>query len=224
MDLNEHQTRLLKRQHLIDASIPPYADKFQKSHSTKDLIALSETYTLPSAELLMENGAASSFTTAGRVMMYRSHGKLSFIKLQDEHGDIQLAFVKNLCKLIVNDETTKDSITIADSEISAYKFVEKYIDVADFIGVKGELFVTKHGELTLFVNEFQLLSKAVRPLGDKRHGIGEDNQETAYRQRYLDMSLNRDTLERMKLRAKFLKTLREFYRSQGFIELDTPIL
>jgi lysyl-tRNA synthetase, class II len=220
--LNEHETRLQKRQQLIDAGIPPYANAFQKSHSTTDLIKLSESYNLPSAELLMENGAASSFSTAGRVMMFRTHGKLAFIKLQDESGDIQLAFVKDQCKLIVNNENTVESILIEDNEISAFKFVEKYIDVADFIGAKGELFVTKHGELTLFVNEFQLLSKAVRPLGDKRHGI--QDEEMIYRQRYLDMTMNRQSLERMKLRADFLRTLREFYWSHDFLELDTPIL
>jgi lysyl-tRNA synthetase class 2 len=86
--------------------------------------------------------------------------------------------------------------------------------VGDIIGVKGELFVTHKGEITVFVSEYQLLSKAIRPLGDKFHGIGEDNQETAYRQRYLDMIFNRDSLERMKLRSKFVRTLRNFYDEQ----------
>ena len=95
-----------------------------------------------------------------------------------------------------------------------YWFVDKFLDVGDFVGVKGELFVTHKGELTLFVSEFQLLSKALRPLGDKFHGIGEDNAETAYRQRYLDMIFNDESLQRMKLRSKFIKTMREFYRSQ----------
>ena len=73
------------------------------------------------------------------------------------------------------------------------------------------------------MSEYQLLSKAVRPLGDKYHGIGDD-QENAYRQRYLDMIFNEDSFQRMKLRSDFTKTLREFYWSHGFIELDTPIL
>jgi len=90
--------------------------------------------------------------------------------------------------------------------------------------VKGELFVTHKGELTLFVSEYQLLSKAIRPLGDKFHGIGEDNQETAYRQRYLDMIFNRETLERMKFRSNFIKTLREFYWKHDFLEIDCPVL
>lgn len=88
------------------------------------------------------------------------------------------------------------------------------LDVGDFVGVRGELFYTHKGELTLFVSEFQLLSKAIRPLGDKFHGIGDDNAETAYRQRYLDMIFNESSLERMKLRSLFMKTLREFYRKE----------
>jgi lysyl-tRNA synthetase class 2 len=73
------------------------------------------------------------------------------------------------------------------------------------------------------VSEYQLLSKAIRPLGDKFHGIGE-GQETAYRQRYLDMIFNRDTLERMKLRSRFLQVIRQFYRENNFMEVETPVL
>ena len=89
--------------------------------------------------------------------------------------------------------------------------------------MEGELFITHKGELTLFVHHYTFLSKAIQPLGDKFHGIGED-QEKSYRQRYLDMIFNQDTLRRMKLRSKFLRVIREFYRSQGFIEVETPVL
>ena len=120
-----------------------------------------------------------------------------------------------------------DSLTLStnweQTEITPYKFVEKYIDVGDFLGIKWELFTTKHGEATIFVSEFQLLSKAIRPLGDKFHGIWE-NAETAYHQRYLDMIHNRETIERMKLRSKFTKSIRDFYHNRGFIEIETPIL
>ncbi|USN57168.1 MAG: hypothetical protein H6766_01520 [Candidatus Peribacteria bacterium] len=112
----------------------------------------------------------------------------------------------------------------AGEEMTAYKFLDKMVDVGDWIGVEGELFYTHKGELTILVSTYTFLSKAVRPLGDKYHGIGEDNQEAAYRQRYLDMVHNRESLERMRLRADFIRVLREFYRSKGFIELDTPIL
>lgn len=105
-----------------------------------------------------------------------------------------------------------------------YFFVDKLLDVGDFIWIRGELFVTHKGERTIFVSEYQLLSKAIRPLGDKFHGIGDDNIEKMYRQRYLDMIFNKESLDRMKLRSTFIKTLREFYRKEWFIELDTPIL
>lgn len=105
-----------------------------------------------------------------------------------------------------------------------YKMIEKFLDVGDIIWVQWELFVTHKGELTIFVSDYQLLSKAIRPLGDKFHGIGEDNQETAYRQRYLDMIFNRESLQRMKLRSKFIRTLRNYYEESNFIELETPIL
>lgn len=219
--LDEHQTRLHKRTQLIEAQIPPYANKFNKTHDTKTLATAAQTYNLPPTEMLMENGAENSYSVAGRVMMFRSHGKLSFATIQDDLGTIQLSFVKDMCSLNTGKDI-RQAITIEGQEISAYKFVEKYIDVADFIWAKGELFVTKHGELTLFVNEFQLLSKALRPLGDKWHGI--QDEEMIYRQRYLDMTMNKPSFERMLLRSKFIKTLREFYRSHSFVELDTPIL
>lgn len=108
-------------------------------------------------------------------------------------------------------------------EVSAYKFFEKYVDVGDFVGVKGELFTTHKGEPTLFVSEYQLLSKAIRPLGDKFHGLGE-NAETAYRKRYLDMIHNSEALDRMKLRFQFMKVIRDYYHENGFLEIETPTL
>jgi lysyl-tRNA synthetase class 2 len=148
-------------------------------------------------------------------------GKLSFATLRDATGDIQIAFVKNHCTLHTGKELL-NSIEIAGKQTNSYKFAEKYLDIGDFVGVKGELFVTKHGELTLFIDEYQLLSKALRPLGDKRHGVKDE--ETIYRQRYLDMTMNEESYATMLIRSKFLKTLREFYWSHDFIELDTPIL
>lgn len=82
--------------------------------------------------------------------------------------------------------------------------------------------MTKHGELTLFVHEYQLLSKALRPLGDKWHGVNDI--ETLYRQRYLDLTMNEATYERFLLRSRFIQFLRQFYWEHGFIEIETPVL
>jgi lysyl-tRNA synthetase, class II len=124
---------------------------------------------------------------------------------------------------IADIEEVSNDILIDDKHLTPFQFLERYIDVGDFIGIKWEIFTTHKWEPTIFVSQFQLLSKALRPLGDKFHGIWDD-QENAYRQRYLDMIFNRSTLERMKLRSSFVKALRDFYHHEGFIELETPIL
>ena len=159
--------------------------------------------------------------TAGRIMLVRSFGKLIFGTLQDYSGQIQFALSKDFCLLSQDGAEISE---VGDEKVSAFKIFEKYVDTADIIGIHGELFMTHKGELTIFVRSFQLLSKALRPLGDKFHGIGEDNQETAYRQRYLDMIFNDSSRNRMKFRADFIRTLREFYWKHDFLEIDCPIL
>lgn len=130
-------------------------------------------------------------------------------------------FHKENCWLQNGNQFQSDSI--GSDNMTAYKLLEKLVDVGDFIGIEGELFRTHKGELTLFVSNYTFLAKAIQPLGDKFHGIGED-QERAYRQRYLDMIFNRESLDRMKLRAKFMKIIRDFYRAKGFMEIETPVL
>ena len=154
-------------------------------------------------------------------MLVRSFGKLIFGTLQDYSGQIQFALSKDFCLLSQDGAEISE---VGDEKVSAFKIFEKYVDTADIIGIHGELFMTHKGELTIFVRSFQLLSKALRPLGDKFHGIGEDNQETAYRQRYLDMIFNDSSRNRMKFRADFIRTLREFYWKHDFLEIDCPIM
>ena len=107
-------------------------------------------------------------------------------------------------------------------EMTAYKFFEKMIDMGDFIGVRGEVFKTHKGELTIFVKEFKFLSKAIRPLPEKFHGLSD--QEDLYRKRYLDMTMNPETYARFLFKSRFYEVLRDFYRSEGFTEIQTPIL
>ncbi len=117
---------------------------------------------------------------------------------------------------------TIDQIDIDGEQFSPEKFIKKYIDLGDFIGVSGDLFVTNHGEDTLFVDTLQLLSKAIRPLPEKFHGISD--KEKLYRYRYLDMISNSDTYDRLKLRSEFIKKIRQFYWKENFDELETPML
>lgn len=219
---SERDVRIAKAQALREMGINPYAQKFDKTSMIGDHLGtyqknLADGESSPFRDINdIIAGPVSSISTAGRLTLYRTHGKLSFGKLMDESGEIQLMWHTDACSLIWLHLSLPNWLT-------PYKLLEKYIDVGDFLGVRGELFYTHKGELTLFVSEWMLLSKAIRPLGDKFHGIGDD-KENAYRQRYLDMIFNRETLERMKLRSTFIKTLREFYRNNWFIELETPIL
>lgn len=220
--LNEYETRLQRLEQLKSAWVIPYANKYNKQYSIQHLKEIgADTTNLADGDVLLQQWAQQSYSTAWRMMSFRTMGKLSFASLRDHTGDIQVCFVKNLCTLYTWKEQV-ETIHIDGHDRSAYKFVEKFLDIGDFIWVKGELFVTKHGELTLFVDEYQLLSKALRPLWDKWHGI--QDEEKKYRQRYLDMTMNEESYRTMQIRSIFIKALREFYRSYDFVELDTPIL
>jgi len=207
-------------------------DRIKKIQALKeditDIIKISETDTegghLRDINNLMAGGCIWKFKTAGRLITYRSFWKLSFWKIIDHSWKIQVSFVKDLVefntgrKIIWKTET----IEVDKIERSPFKIIEKLVDVWDYIWIIWDLFITKHWELTLFVKEFQILSKAVRPLPEKFHWVTD--KETIYRQRYLDLITNQESYDRMLFRSNFIKTLRDFYIKEGFTEITTPIL
>lgn len=230
--LSEREVRILKTQKLKKMGIHPYAQSFHKTHMIADIISEYENKELRDSEILVAD-AQIQVATAGRVMLHRSHGKLAFAKILDSTGQIQLMFHRDNCKIIKTEkksdwtlsETSVESLPFDESEsglMTAYKFFEKMIDLWDFIGVKGEVFKTHKGELTIFVSEFKFLSKAIRPLPEKFHGLSD--QEDLYRKRYLDMTMNPETYARFLFKSRFYQVLRDFYRENGFIEIQTPIL
>ncbi|MDD4351863.1 MAG: lysine--tRNA ligase [Candidatus Gracilibacteria bacterium] len=160
------------------------------------------THTLAEAKKLKLG--TKKISVAGRIMTMRTMGKLCFVTLQDASGKLQIA--------IEQEHIGKDE----------FKFFSKNFDIADFVGVTGELFETQKGEVTINVAEYKLLAKALRPLPEKWHGVKD--QETKYRQRYLDMTMNEETRKRFELRANLVRKIREFYWSKGFTELETPVL
>ncbi len=139
--------------------------------------------------------------TAGRLLTIREMGKICFCHIQDSTAKIQ--------------------IVIKQDDLDLKEFL-RIFDPADFIGVEGEVFVTKKGEHSILVKKYKLLSKALRPLPDKFHGLKD--QEAIYRQRYLDLIASSNSFDRFILRSNFIKILREFYWSKDFIEVETPIL
>lgn len=211
--------------------IIPYAQKWDQTHSIAQVQEFDHNIFRHSEDIM--SWPKTEVSIAGRLMLQRVSGRLSFWQIKDESGTIQIMIEHQLSKLTstnqinVNDDTIQDyrnEFIWESTKSFDYLFFTKMIDVGDYLGVKGEVFLTHKWELTIFVSEYQLLSKAIRPLGDKFHGIGDDNKEKAYRQRYLDMIFNDESLNRFKLKSKFIRTLREFYWSEGFLEIETPIL
>ena len=160
------------------------------------------THTLKDVRELEEG--VQNVRVAGRVMSKRKMGKISFMDLRDIEGKIQLVFKRD------------------DLGEENYKLLHSTVDIGDFIGVEGDTFVTQAGEKSIQVKNYEFLGKALRPLPEKFHGIS--NQELLYRERHLDLIMNEDTKKRFLLRSDFIKLLREFLWSKGFIEVDTPVL
>ncbi len=216
---NESLDRIEKIKKLKEAWVITYANNYHWKVDISDILDQKEK--VKPVEELQTSWAIWEFQTAGRLMSYKSHGKLAFGKIIDNTNSIQICFMKD--KLVFNTwREIVESLTIEWEEKSAYKVMEKFVNVWDYVWVIGDLFLTQHGELTIFVKEFQILSKAVRPLPEKFHWVTD--QETLYRQRYLDLIMNDETYQRMKLRSKFIKTLRDFYDNSEFIEVETPVL
>ena len=162
----------------------------------------NKTHSLSQARELAEG--TKDVQLCGRVMLKRSFGKLLFATIQDYDARMQIA------------------VNMSIVEREQFKFFEKMIDTGDFVWVKGEIYKTEKGEITLKVEEFQLLSKAIRPLPEKFHGITD--LETRSRQRYLDLIMNSSTRERFKKRFKIINTIRNFLNEHDFVEVETPII
>lgn len=211
--------RIEKIKKLKEAWVIVYANNYHWKIDISEIV--KNTSNLKEVEFLQENWAESKYKTAWRLMSYKSHWKLAFAKIMDHTTSIQICFMKDKFKFNTWKEVI-DSLVIDSEEKSAYKISEKFINVWDYIWVVWELFFTKHWELTLFVNEFQILAKAIRPLPEKFHWITDE--ETIYRQRYLDLIMNDESYGRLKLRSKYMKVLRDFYYENNFIEIETPVL
>ncbi len=142
-------------------------------------------------------------TIAGRMMLRRLMGKASFLHLQDMTGRIQIYARQD------------------DLPEGLYETLKQW-DIGDIIGVKGTLFKTKTGELSIKAMELRLLTKALRPLPDKFHGLTD--QELRYRQRYLDLIMNEESRHVFKIRSKLISALREYLNKKYFIEMETPMM
>ena len=198
--LSESEQVQVRRQKLADlqaAGRDPFTlTKFPQDAYSADL--KEEFKDLPN-----ETDSGKKVALAGRLMSKRVMGKASFAHLRDDKGDIQL--------YVRRDE-------LGDDAYAAFK----KLDVGDIIGVKGEVFRTKTGELSARAEEITLLAKSLRPLPEKFHGLTDT--EMRYRQRYVDLIANPEVKETFVKRSKILKEIRAYLDEKGFLEVDTPIL
>lgn len=176
-----------------------FPNDFRPSQEADKVLSFYKDYSEEELKNLSEE-----FSLAGRVMALRDFGKSVFLHIKDRTGVIQ-GYIR---KDVVGDDN--------------FAWFKDYIDVGDFIGIKGNLFKTKTGELTINVKEFRLLTKAVRPLPEKWHGLKD--VETRYRQRYLDLISNPEVKEIFLKRTKIIRLIRQFLDEREFVEVETPIL
>jgi len=199
MDKESNLIQLRKERinELKESGINLYPNDFKPSCSIR---ALKET-TEKKPETLGENG--DQFYMAGRMMAINKMGKSSFVRFKDGSDQLQIYLQKD---------------RLGDEPYALFK----KLDIGDFIGVKGPLFQTRTGEWTLLAGEFRLLSKAVRPLPEKFHGIKDP--EKRYRQRYLDLIVNEETRQIFIKRSKIVASMRSFFEKKGFMEVETPMM
>ncbi|HSC72452.1 MAG TPA: lysine--tRNA ligase [Candidatus Methylomirabilis sp.] len=189
--------RLKKLEDLDRDGIDPYPSTFPVTHQAGELLTRHAT----ADDVAL--AAAGPVTVAGRVLSLRSHGKASFAHLKDQTGKIQI---------YVRQDTVGEA---------AYHLFRR-VDIGDFLGVRGRLFRTKTGELTVHVETVALLAKSLRPLPDKWHGLSD--VEVRYRQRYVDLIANPPVVELFQRRARIIAETRRFFDARGYLEVETPMM
>lgn len=202
IELDENEQIQVRRQKLDDlrkTQKSAFPNDFKRTHVSACLHAEFGEKTHDELE-----ATSISVKIAGRMMLRRLMGKASFCHLQDMGGQIQI-YVKS------------DALP----QIELYEEF-KHWDIGDILAVEGVLFKTKTGELSVRANDIRLLTKALRPLPDKFHGLSE--KETCYRQRYLDLMVNEQTRKTFQARSKIIQAVREFLTGHQFIEVETPMM
>ena len=202
--MNEDHNKLIQERYQKLAAIKatnanPYPNNFKPKNFAFDIVKQYDEF---SKETLLEHNV--SVIVAGRIMLKRVMGKASFASIVDKTGDIQL-FV------------TRDSLPEG-----FYNEQFKKWDIGDIIGAVGTVFKTKTGQLSIKVNQLQLLTKSLRPLPEKFHGLSDTQMR--YRQRYVDLIVNEKTRQTFKKRSQIVAFIRDFFIKNDFLEVETPMM
>lgn len=187
-----------KLHNLREQGIDPFGKRFERTNSTTDLVSLYGEF---SKEELEEKEIAVSI--AGRIMTKRGKGKAGFAHVQDLHGQVQIYVRKD---------------AVGDDEYELFKTA----DLGDLVGIEGKVFKTNVGELSVKATGFTLLTKSLRPLPDKYHGLKDVEQR--YRQRYLDLITSMESRETFVTRSKIIREMRRYLDDNGYLEVETPMM
>jgi lysyl-tRNA synthetase class 2 len=190
------QTRIDKIQALREKGHPMFPPTFDRKDTVLEIKTRFADIT--------HDKSAESVSTAGRIYIVRNHGKTIFADLGDESGKIQLYIRKN------------------DLGEEQFDLFNQYVERGDIVGVTGHVFRTKLGEITIWVDSFTLLSKAVCSLPEKFHGLTDI--EKRYRQRYVDLIVNEESKQTFRSRSRIITLIRRYLDDNGFLEFETPIL
>lgn len=186
-----------KLHELKEGGVDPFPHTFTKTHQAVEIKSKYET---------LEPGdkdESAEFIVAGRLMTKRNMGKASFFNIQDETGSLQI-YVQ--------------VPSLAEAERRQFKLV----DIGDIVGIKGHVFKTRKGEISIWASEFQILCKTLEPLPEKFHGLTDI--ELKYRYRHLDLIMNPESRKVFRTRSKIIKSIRNFLDNKGFLEVETPVL
>jgi lysyl-tRNA synthetase class 2 len=190
--------RRQKALELADLGVNIYANDFKPTNTVKDLLAMAEEITDET-----EPNQGQAYTIGGRIMALRKFGKAAFLHIQDESGRIQI-YVK------------RDVVGV-----DTYAIFKK-LDIGDIVGFSGGLFRTNKGELTLQASMVKPVTKSLRPLPEKFHGLTDI--ETRYRQRYVDLIVNPEVRDTFRKRVEIIRLIRDFLNNRGFVEVETPMM
>lgn len=195
------QQRIEKTQALRTQDLNPYRNDCKVTCDNKSF--LEQFDTLKNIESDEKKDENSKVWVKGRVKFLRLMGKASFIKIEDEYAILQIYFSQNELGEL-------------------FKILKKNLEVGDIVNVYGFPFITKTGELSLHALEFKILTKSIVPLPEKFHGLSDI--ELRYRQRYLDLIVNREVRETFRMRSAIVSHVRKFFEGKGFLEVETPML
>lgn len=218
---DQERARFAKLQDMRALGLDPYPPRAYRTHMAKDAIAAFEQWEASTEGLRVgDQGSGADgkqgteeaqnpplqVTLVGRMRLRRPGGKVTFAHIEDESGRVQLYFRVNDLQ-----ESPWD-----------YEAVNSLLDLGDFVQAEGFMFRTRTGEATLHVQKYHLLSKALKPLPEKYHGLSD--VETRYRQRYLDLIANEESREVFRIRTRVVSHIRRFLDARGFMEVETPVL